>query len=128
MARSVRDQPPFSAKILAGVFDIDRQFRAVLYCRSTRASARGLQAQEERCRSRAEAEGATEITTIMDRDPGPADLGRPAIVQLRQMLEERAVDLVVVESTERLTRKISDLRALMQDVSRAGARLLIVAP
>ena len=66
--------------------------------------------------------------TLVDRDPGPADIGRPTIVELRRLLRAGTVDLVVVDSAERLTRKIADLRTLMQDVSRAGARLVIVAP
>jgi len=107
---------------------VNRQVRAVLFCRSTRGSAHGLEAQEERCRRKAVEAGATDLTAILDQDPGTADIRRPAIEELRNLLEARGVDLVVVDSADRLTRRIGALRALMQEVSMAAARLVFVAP
>jgi len=55
-------------------------------------------------------------------------MGRPAIAELRKLIDSGSIDLVVVESSDRLTRRIFDLRELMRDVSRAGARLMFVSP
>jgi len=99
-----------------------RPLNAVLFCRSNRGSARGLQVQEDRCPRKATEVGATDVVTIIDEDRGPADIGRPAIA------ERGSIDLVVVESSDRLTRRIADLRELVREVSIAGARLIFVAP
>ena len=107
---------------------MDRQMYAVLYCRSHRGSAHALEAQEHRCRRRALEVGATNTTTIFDEDLGTADIGRPGIVKLRRLLNSGAVDLVVVDSADRLTKRIADLRTIMREVSAAGARLILVSP
>ena len=107
---------------------MNRPLHAVLFCRSNRGSVSGLQAQEDRCRRKATEAGATDIVTIVDDQGGPADMGRPAIAELRKLIDSGSIDLVVVESSDRLTRRIFDLRELMRDVSRAGARLMFVSP
>lgn len=110
------------------VFDMDRQVRAVLYCRSHRRSVHALEAQENRCRQRAMEVGATSTTTIFDEDAGTADIGRPGIVKLRRLLYAGAVDLVVADTADRLTKRIADLRTIKREVSAAGARLVLVSP
>jgi len=105
-----------------------RPLNAVLFCRSNRGSARGLQVQEDRCPRKATEVGATDVVTIIDEDRGPADIGRPAIAELRNLIAGGSIDLVVVESSDRLTRRIADLRELVREVSIAGARLIFVAP
>jgi len=68
------------------------------------------------------------VTIIIDQGRGTADLNRPAVAELRNLLQAGAVDLVVVDAPDRLSRRIADLRAFTQEVSRAGARLIFVAP
>lgn len=101
---------------------------AVLYCRSARGSARSLEAQEERCKRQAIREGAETTRTIIDHGPGSAGMDRPGIVQLRGLVQAGKIDLVVVDTPDRLTRRVGDRRVLVQEVARAGARLVFVAP
>jgi len=105
-----------------------RQPHALLYCRSPHNSARALGAQEERCKRRAMEEGAATTATIFDDGRATAGLDRPAVAEVRRLLRSGGVDLLVVDSPQRLTHSIADLRALRQEVAQAGARLLFVSP
>ncbi len=105
---------------------MNASLHALIYCRAARSSARALQAQQERCEKKAADMGATETVTIVDRQ-SQGGLDRPAVQQMRSLLATGTIDLVVVDSPERLSRRLADLRALSQDVSRAGARLVFVA-
>ncbi len=102
--------------------------RAVLYCRSAHNSARSMAAQEERCQRKALELGAGQTVTICDVGSVADRLDRPAITELRSLLRGGAVDLVVADAPDRLTRHIADLRTLAQEISRAGARLVFVTP
>ena len=99
---------------------------ALIYCRAARSSSRNLDRQQERCRRKAEDLGATETVTIVDRETDPS-VDRAAVAQMRSLLATGTIDVVVVESPERLARRLADLRAISQDVSRAGVRLVFVA-
>ena len=101
---------------------------ALLYCRSARNSARALEAQEERCKRRAVEEGAATTATIYDHGPAAAGLDRPAVAEVRSWLQSGSVDLLIVDSPQRLTHSVADLGALRQEVAQAGARLLFVSP
>lgn len=105
---------------------MNASLHALIYCRPARSSARALQMQQERCEKKAADMGATETVTIVDRQ-SRGGLERPAVQQMRSLLATGTIDLVVVDSPERLSRRLADLRALSQDVSRAGARLVFVA-
>lgn len=107
---------------------MNRHLHAVLYCRSARNSARALVVQEERCKRKAVEEGAETTATIIDDGPTGAGLDRPAVTELRSLIRTGKIDLVVVEAPARLTRRIADLRAFVQEVAKAGARLVFVAP
>lgn len=107
---------------------VNKHLHAAIYCRSARNSARALVDQEKRCKRKAVEEGAESTVTIIDRAPGASSQNRPAIAELRSLLGRRHIDLVVVDRPSRLTRRSADLRAFVQDVSRAGARLVFVGP
>lgn len=55
-------------------------------------------------------------------------LGRPGITELRSLLQSGGVDLLVVDTPDRLSVRLADIRALAQEASRAGARLVFVSP
>ena len=103
-----------------------RLLHAILYCRSY--SARSLEAQEERCRQEAVEEGAGTTITISDHSPTSRGMDRPGIVEMRHLLRSGRVDLVVAVSPRRLSVRLADVRALAQDASRAGARLVFLSP
>ena len=105
---------------------MNQAIHALIYCRAARHSARTLQLQQQRCQRKAADLGATETVTIVDHQTiGGVD--RPAVQQMRSLLATGTIDVVVVDSPDRLSRRLVDLRALSQDVSRAGARLVFVA-
>ena len=62
-----------------------------------------------------------------------AEAARPAevrgtLVQLRRLLQDGLVELVVADTANRMARNIADLRAIGLDISRAGVRLVFVSP
>ena len=103
-----------------------RLLHAILYCRSD--SARSLEKQEERCRQKAVEEGAGTTITISDHSPTSRGMDRPGIVEMRHLLRSGRVDLVVAVSPRRLSVRLADVRALAQDASWAGARLVFLSP
>lgn len=109
-------------------YHMNSGLRALVYCRSSRGATRGLQAQEQRCRLKASAAGATDMVTIIDHDRGSANIERPAVGELRELLRTGTVGWVVVDSPERLSRRVRDLRSVIQEIAGAGARLIFVAP
>ncbi len=107
---------------------MEQHLSAVLFCRSGHNSPRSMAAQEERCRRRAVELGVEETVTIVDDGPATAGLDRPAIAELRSLLRSGLVGLVVADTPDRLTRRMADFRALGQEISRAGVRLVFVSP
>ena len=105
-----------------------RPTHAVLYCRSAQGSARSLEEQEERCKRKAFEEGAETTATIIDPGPAHGGMDRPSVLELRRLVRAGKIDLVVVDTPDRLTKRIGDIRALAQEVSRAGARLVFLSP
>lgn len=102
---------------------MSKSVHALIYCRAGRASVRALKVQEDRCRRKALNLGATETVTIVDR--GPADaLDRPGVRQMRALVASGRIDLVVVDSPDRLSLEPGDVRALSREVARTGARLV----
>ena len=55
-------------------------------------------------------------------------MDRPSVLELRRLVRAGKIDLVVVDTPDRLTKRIGDIRALAQEVSRAGARLVFLSP
>ena len=101
---------------------------AILYCRATVRSGRWMERQEERCRRKAVEEGAETTITIYDRGGSADAMGRPGITELRTLLQSGRVDLVVADTPDRVSVRLADIRALAQEASRAGARLVFVSP
>jgi len=107
---------------------VTRPLRAVLYCRSRRNSVRALEAQEARCKRRAVDEGAETTVTIFDRGPAGPCFDRPAVSELLRLVRADLVDLVVVDTADCLSLRVRELRELLRQVAKGGARLVFVAP
>ena len=101
--------------------------RAVVYSRvSTDAQERdgtSLDTQERACLEHAK--GWCVVVNIRDTASG-ASLDRPGIEQLRQLLRQGAVDVVVAYAVDRLSRNQNHIGILFDEVELAGAKLEFV--
>ncbi|MDP3063844.1 MAG: recombinase family protein [Chloroflexota bacterium] len=105
--------------------------RAALYCRvSTDAQAEryGLAAQDWALRKRAQERGYSLISdgeqdAFVDDGYSGGDLNRPALSRLRHAIREGQVEVVLCYDPDRLSRSLSDLLLLTDEVERAGVRL-----
>lgn len=102
--------------------------RAVVYTRVSspgQADGTSLQTQREECEKKARSLGAEEIVYLEDTYTG-AELDRKAMNQLRTMVRNREVDLVVVYDPDRFSRNLYDLLMVVKELDRAGVRLEFV--
>jgi DNA invertase Pin-like site-specific DNA recombinase len=74
---------------------VNRHLHAVIYCRAVE-------------------QGAHTAVTILNRGPAGAGLARPAVAELLSLVRSGNVDPAVVDSPDRLTHSIAELRALTQ--------------
>ena len=101
---------------------------AIVYCHAPRASLSSLKAQERRCRRKAEALGATDITVICESDRARLRLDRRGIQEVLAMLRAGGVAWVVAEMPTRFSRSVADVRRVTQKVAQAGATLVYISP
>lgn len=98
--------------------------RAAIYTRvSTERQDRdgtSPETQEADCRAYAEARGYDVVAVLHDAASG-ASLERPRMAALRELLEARAVDVVLARTVDRLTRDQDDMGILYREVRAAGA-------
>lgn len=99
--------------------------RAVIYTRvSTVDQAEGmsLETQREAGAKRAEALGAEVVGVLEDTFTG-TDLGRPAMDRLREMVERRDVEIVIVYDPDRFSRNLTDLLVVTKEFEKHGVSL-----
>ncbi len=103
--------------------------RAAVYIRvSTETQERegtSLDTQERACVAHAELQGCEVVRIARDTASG-ATLDRPGMRELRQLVRQRAVDVVVAYAMDRLARDQLKLAVLVDEVLDAGVRLEIV--
>ncbi len=100
--------------------------RVAIYARvSTDAQERdgtSLDSQIEACESFAQAAGWTVFHRIRDAASGFV-LERPGLEQLRQLVRERQVDIVLSYAVDRLSRNQNHIGVLFDEISSTGLRL-----
>ena len=103
--------------------------RAVIYSRvSTDAQERAgtsLDTQERACREYAQAKGWVVAESIKDTASG-ANLDRPGIERVRQLLRQGFVDVVLAYAVDRLSRSQIHIAVLLDDIEKADATLEFV--
>jgi site-specific DNA recombinase len=103
--------------------------RAVVYVRvSTDGQERdgtSLDTQEAACRNFAHRSGWQVIACIRDTSSG-FTLDRPGMEQLRRILRQGSVDVVLAHAVDRLSRNQNHIGVLFDEVQLAGARLACV--
>ncbi|HEV7450260.1 MAG TPA: recombinase family protein [Pseudonocardiaceae bacterium] len=105
--------------------------RAVVYTRqSLDRSGDGLTVarQREDCLKLCRDRGWTVVQAVTDNDISAfSGKPRPGFAQVLGMVDDRAIDVVVVWAVDRLVRKLADLEDVIERCERAGVRLATVS-
>ncbi|MBX0329782.1 recombinase family protein [Oscillochloris sp. ZM17-4] len=103
--------------------------RAIIYSRVSsdeQADNYSLPSQEAASRRYAEQQGLTVVAAVSDVMSG-AILERPSLTKVRDLIRAKAVDAVIVYSSDRLTRSVAHAMLLRDEVKTAGVELHTVA-
>jgi site-specific DNA recombinase len=103
--------------------------RCILYARvSTEEQTEkfGLSSQLSELRQYAQKMNYNVIRELADEGFSGADLGRPALTTLRDLVRSKNVSIIVVHDPDRLARKLALQLVLTDEFERAGARLEFV--
>lgn len=105
--------------------------RAIGYARvsTDKQADRGvsLDAQQEKIRAMAVVHGAELLDIVVDGGESAKNLNRPGMQRLLALVEDRAVDAVIVAKLDRLTRSVKDLCSLLEVFEKRGVALISVA-
>jgi site-specific DNA recombinase len=108
----------------------DNQPRAAIYVRVSTASQEddgtSLGTQEEQCRQYASSRGYAVVSVFRDVFSGGVYRERPALTQLRALVRDRGVDIVIAYAVDRLSRNQAHLYILAEEIDDHGARLEFV--
>lgn len=85
-----------------------------------------LQTQEDACRKKAEEMGATSIKIYKDDGFSGSYLERPALDNLRDAIDNKMHDAVIVYDVDRLSRDTMLLLLITEQIEQSGAKLLFV--
>ncbi|WP_407152665.1 recombinase family protein [Bradyrhizobium sp. ORS 86] len=103
--------------------------RATIYARFSTdlQNERSIEDQLSLCRSYAEREGLTVISTYEDRArSGGSVMGREGLLRMLDRARERSFDVVVVEALDRLSRDMEDLAGIHKRLSFLGIEIRAV--
>jgi DNA invertase Pin-like site-specific DNA recombinase len=79
-----------------------------------------LDAQTAKIRAMAVVQGADLTDVIVDAGESAKSLHRPGMARLLGLVDERAVDTVIIAKLDRLTRSVADLAELLKRFERRG--------
>jgi site-specific DNA recombinase len=103
--------------------------RAVIYCRVSsdiQEDNYSLPTQEAGCRRYCEQHGYQIVAVFSDVHTGAQYRTRPGLSQLRELVRQRAVDVVVAYAVDRLSRNQAHIYILIEEFAEYGARLELV--
>ena len=86
-----------------------------------------LEAQVEKIRAMATVHDVELLDVLVDAGESAKDLDRPGMVRILEMVQSRAVGMVIVAKLDRLTRSVKDLAVLLEQFQRRGVSLVSVA-
>jgi len=102
---------------------------AVTYARvSTDEQVEGysIPVQVEAARKKAQEEGYTVLEELVDQGHSGATLDRPAVSRLRELTASRGIQAVVIHDPDRLSRKLSHLMILTEELRGQGVEVIFV--
>lgn len=115
----------------SGTFAYHGVVRAIGYVRvSTDKQADvgvSLDAQTEKVRAMAVVQGADLVDVLIDAGESARSLNRPGMSRLLALVDEGAVDTIIIAKLDRLTRSVVDLAELLKRFERRGVWLASVA-
>src|ERR1017187_7814981 len=82
-----------------------------------------LEAQVEKIRAMATVHDVELLDVLVDAGESAKDLDRPGMVRILEMVQSRAVGMVIVAKLDRLTRSVKDLAVLLEQFQRRGESL-----
>lgn len=86
-----------------------------------------LDAQAEKIRAMAVVQGAELVEVIVDAGESAKSLERPGLARVLELIDGRAVDVIIVAKLDRLTRSVKDLAELLERLNKRGIALVSVA-
>jgi len=86
-----------------------------------------LEAQTEKIRAMAVVQGVELLDVLVDAGESAKSLQRPALQQLLELVDSRAVGTVIIAKLDRLTRSVADLAELLKRFERRNVALVSVA-
>ena len=86
-----------------------------------------LQTQIDACTQKAKEMGAVAIKTYVDDGYSGSYLERPALDKLRDALDAKLYDMVVIYDQDRLSRTLSHQLLLTEEIEKSGAQLVFVS-
>jgi site-specific DNA recombinase len=99
--------------------------RAIIYARVSteeQGDNYSLGSQEDACRSYAGQHGFAVVASFQDMMSG-AKLERPGLSRVRELVRAKAIDVVIVYSSDRLTRSVAHAMLLRDEMKTAGVAL-----
>ncbi|HSL06612.1 MAG TPA: recombinase family protein [Pseudonocardiaceae bacterium] len=87
----------------------------------------GVTRQRQGCERLAAERGWTIVTTITDNDVSATRGHRRRFGEVLRLIDDRAVDVVVVWAVDRLVRRLADLEDVIERCERAGVKLATVS-
>src|ERR1035437_6739789 len=85
-----------------------------------------LEAQVEKIRAMATVHDVELLDVIVDAGESAKDLDRPGMVRILDLVQSRAIGMVIVAKLDRLTRSVKDLALLLEQFQRRGVSLVSV--
>ena len=85
-----------------------------------------LQTQVDACTQKAKEMGALTVKTYVDDGYSGSYLERPALEKLRDALDAKLYDMVVIYDQDRLSRNLSHQLLLTEEIEKSGAQLVFV--
>src|ERR1017187_4985535 len=86
-----------------------------------------LEAQVEKIRAMATVHDVELLDVIVDAGESAKDLDRPGMVRILELVQSRAIGMVIVAKLDRLTRSVKDLAVLLEQFQRRGVSLVSAA-
>ena len=86
-----------------------------------------LEAQTEKVRAMAVVKDVELVDVIVDAGESAKSLQRPGMARLLELVDSKAVDVVIIAKLDRLTRSVADLAELLKRFKRRGVSLVSVA-
>jgi site-specific DNA recombinase len=79
-----------------------------------------LEVQVEKIRAMATVHEVELLDVLVDAGESAKDLDRPGMLRILEMVQSRAVGMVIVAKLDRLTRSVKDLAVLLEQFQRRG--------